>query len=202
MRKGLISLLVALALIAVGCGRLQVAGTERVAIGRAYTVDPQIEWSAASQGNRDVWTVDGLTLQAVHFIKGVRKGWTLLGNRGAQNDEWPTFDPGMTPHESLEFIVASLSRFGLANVEPYGLRPQPFGQAQGFRFDFDFLYPDGLEGRGLAAGAVIDDRLQLILYVGARQHYFPEYLDEVEAIIASIENGADAEGSGNVALHE
>lgn len=49
---------------------------------------------------------------------------------------------------------------------------------------------------------MIDDRLQLILYVGARQYYFPEYLDEVEAIIASIENGADAEGPGNVVLHE
>lgn len=202
MKKGLIPFLVVLALVAAGCGRLQVTGTERVAIGRAYTVDPQIEWSAASQGNRDIWTVDGLTLQAIHFFKGVRKGWTLLGARRAQNDEWPTFDPGMTPHELLEFIVASLSRFGLANVDPYGLRPQPFGKAQGFRFDFDFLYPDGLEGRGLAAGAVIDDRLQLILYVGARQYYFPEYLDEVEAIIASIENGADAEGPGNVVLHE
>lgn len=174
------------ALLAAGCGSVQVAGDKRVEIGDAYSVEPQIKWSRSMEPNHEIWTVDGLTLQAIHFFKGVRKGRTLSEDRRS-DEEWPRFHPNMTPHETMEFVVDSLSRHGLAEIRTHGLQPQAFGAAQGFRFDFDFLYPSGLEGRGMAVGAVIDKKLQLILYVGARDHYYPAYADEVEAIIRSIQ---------------
>lgn len=179
------AMLLALAAVLAGCGTLSVSGKERIKIGHAYSVEPQIEWSRAGEGNREIWTADGLMLQAIHYIKGVRKGSPLIASRQAAED-WPQFDPQMMPTEVEEFVVDSLVRLGLVQLQPHNLRPQVFGKAQGFRFDFDFLYPDGLEGRGLAVGAVIDNKLQLILYIGARQHYYPAYLDEVEAIIRSI----------------
>lgn len=179
----------ALAAILAGCGTLSVPGKERVTIGNAYSIEPQIEWSRATEGNREIWTADGLMLQAIHFVKGVRKGGALIASgREQAAEDWPRFDPQMTPNEVEEFVVDSLSRLGLMQLQPHNLRPQAFGKVQGFRFDFDFLYPDGLEGQGLAVGAVIGNKLQLILYLGARQHYYPAYLDEVEAIIRSIQS--------------
>jgi hypothetical protein len=40
---------------------------------------------------------------------------------------------------------------------------------------------------GLAAGAVIEDALYLILYTGARVYYFPKYRDDVERLLGSIQ---------------
>lgn len=181
-------MIIVLAAALAGCGTLSVSGKERVKIGSAYSVEPQIEWNRAGEGNREIWTADGLTLQAIHFVKGVRKGGVLIANgRGQDTEDWPHFDPQMTPTEVEEFVVDSLSRLGLMQLQPHNLRPQAFGKAQGFRFDFDFLYSSGLEGQGLVVGAVIGNKLQLILYVGARQHYYPAYLDKVEAIIRSIQ---------------
>ncbi len=179
---------IALAAVLAGCGTLSVSGKERVKIGNAYTVEPQIEWNRASEGNREIWTADGLPLQAIHFVKGVRKGGVLIASgRGQATEDWPRFNPQMTPTEVEEFVVDSLSRLGIMQLQPHNLRPQAFGKVQGFRFDFDFLYSSGLEGQGLAVGAVIGKKLQLILYIGARQHYYPAYLDKVEAIIRSIQ---------------
>lgn len=39
----------------------------------------------------------------------------------------------------------------------------------------------------LVAGAAIEDKLYLILYTGARIHYYPKYRDHVEQLLASIE---------------
>ncbi len=40
---------------------------------------------------------------------------------------------------------------------------------------------------GLVAGAAIEDKLSLILYTGARIHYYPKHRDHVEQLLASIE---------------
>jgi hypothetical protein len=46
---------------------------------------------------------------------------------------------------------------------------------------------DGLNKYAIVAGAVIGEKLHLIIYSGARMHYFPKYRDAVEGIIASIQ---------------
>ena len=92
----------------------------------------------------------------------------------------------MTPSEIMELVVDSVSTQGLERVEATGLRPEKFGAAQGFRFEMTFVTGQGLEGQGSVVGAVVKERLDLIIYSGLRAHYYPKYKDRVERIIESI----------------
>jgi hypothetical protein len=78
-------------------------------------------------------------------------------------------------------------QMGAAMVESNNLRPAAFGRLPGFRFDLSFLSPEGLERDGIVVGTINEDELYLILYLGAREHYFPKYRIHVEELIASIE---------------
>ncbi len=167
-----------------GCTQYQAVSGGRQDIGGLYSVDPQITWSKFSYGKIDMWTVDGSELQALRFFKGLEDGDALLGGT---DDKIPRFSAGMRASEVAEFVVDSLARSGGAEVESRGLRPAQFGTLPGFRFEVSFKSPEGLEIDGTAAGAVDGERLLLILYTGARQHYFPKHRDDVERVIASVQ---------------
>jgi hypothetical protein len=92
----------------------------------------------------------------------------------------------MTLLELQEFLVDSLTRLGYFQLHIDNSDVADFGGHQGLRLDFDFLYQDGLEGRGLLVAAILEERLYVILYSGVREHYFPRYRDAVEHIISSI----------------
>ena len=72
----------------------------------------------------------------------------------------------------------------MSKVEGKGLRPATFGAAKGFRFELSLLTQEGLAKRGLAAGTVQDGKLQLIVYLAADLHYYDQYRNEVEGILA------------------
>ncbi|ADE15115.1 hypothetical protein Nhal_2008 [Nitrosococcus halophilus Nc 4] len=168
-----------------GCGTTSpIAGPDRTQVGEIYTVDPQIKWSRFYRRNIEIWTVDGPSLEAIYFVKGIDPDETLVATN--EEEKWPKFDPDMTANEIMELIIDSLARTGYTQLQPHHLRPEIFGSLKGFRFDFDFLYQDGLEGQGLVTGTIIENKLYLILYIGTRQHYFSKYLDEVNKIIKSI----------------
>jgi hypothetical protein len=57
---------------------------------------------------------------------------------------------------------------------------------RGFRFEFSYLSKQGLAIGGFAVGAIIDRRLYLIIYSGAREYYFPKHRDDVEQIVSSV----------------
>ncbi len=170
-----------------GCAGSRVVKSDRTRIGDVYTVDPQIEWSRFHQGTIEIWTVDGPSLQAIYFFKGIEKDEPLIATIGiGDGEKRPLLRPDMTPNDIMEFIIDSLARQGYMQIETQALRPARFGRLQGFRFDFTFLFRDGLEGQGLATGALYNEKLQLILYVGTHQHYYPKHLEDVERIIESI----------------
>lgn len=170
-----------------GCAGSRVVKSGKNRVGGVYTVDPQIQWSRFYRGKMEIWTVDGPSLQAIYFLKGIEEGKPLTATtRIGDEEKWPLLRLNMTPNEMMEFIVDSLARHGYMQIETQALRPQRFGRLQGFRFDFTFLFRDGLEGLGLATGALYREQLQLILYVGTRLHYYPKHLQDVEQIIQSI----------------
>ena len=113
----------------------------------------------------------------------------------------------MTPTDIVEFVVVSLEsadraatlsavnagtfmvredQIGAAMVKSKNLRPAAFGKLPGFRFDLSFLSPEGLERDGIVVGTIHEDKLYLILYLGAREYYYPKYRDQVEELIASV----------------
>ena len=149
-----------------------------------YSVTPQIEWNREMMSSRENWTVDGYALQALRFY-AVPDGATLGGGKDPEGKA-PVFRKAMLPNEIQEFFVETLATGGWANVKPSGLKPAKFGSLPGFRFSFTMVEKGGLEYEGMVIGAVKDDELHLILYSGARLHYFPKYKAAAEKVFASI----------------
>ncbi len=178
-------LLIALA----ACAQYSLVKATAQKIGGAYTVEAQIDWNKHAEGKLEWWTVDGPGLEVLRFFKGLDDGDALFTRPAgmAKGIKFPTYRAGMTASEVMEFVVESLGRAGAADLEARGLQPAQFGSVPGFRFELTFATGSGLEMRGLAAGAVIEDALHLILYTGTRVHYFPKYRDDVERLLGSIE---------------
>ncbi len=172
-----------------GCAQYSLVEANIQKIGGAYTVDAQIDWNKHAEGKVELWTVDGPGLEALRFFKGLGDGDALFIRPAgmAKEIKFPVYRAGMTASEVMEFVVDSLGRAGAAEVAARGLRPARFGAVPGFRFELSFATANGLEMSGLAAGAVIEDALHLILYTGARVHYFPKHRDDVEHLLGSIE---------------
>ena len=171
------------------CAQYSLVKAKTQKIGGAYTVEAQIDWNKHAEGKVEWWTVDGPGLEILRFFKGLDDGDALFVRpRGtAKEIKFPAYRAGMTANEVMEFVVESLGRAGAADLEARGLQPVRFGAVPGFRFELTFATGQGLEMSGLAAGAVIEDALHLILYTGARVHYFPKYRDDVERLLGSIE---------------
>lgn len=174
----------ALAMMLTGCATYSLVEPPRAVIGNLYTVDPQIPWSAAKVGKLELWTVDGPALEAIRFISGIGDGEALL--EGREKEKQPKFRKSLTASEIMEFVIDSLALAGFEKIEPTGLRPEKFGDAQGFRFEMSFVTRQGLEEQGSVVGAVVKEKLHLIIYSGARAHYYPKNRDHVERIIQSI----------------
>lgn len=179
--------IVVLAVVA-GCAKYRLVEPERRDVGDFFSVEPQIEWSALSEGDLEVWTVNGQALEAVYFVKGLDDGDPFFKPKiGEKKQERPTFRAHMTANEVMEFIVDTMSATGAGEVEATGLRPERFGAYPGFRFALDYLSEDGLEKQGVAFGAVVEGELYLLLYLAASEHYFDAYEGHVERMIDSIE---------------
>ena len=167
------------------CAQITLVPASQQEIGNAYSVNPQITWNKVAGGPGELWTNSGVTLEAVRLYGNLKEGDALFELAG-KNKEFPKFDADMRAPEVAEFVVDSLTAFGFGDVETNNLKPTKFGDLSGYRFDLKMVSGQGLEFDGLAAGAVEDGKLHLILYYGPSAYYFPEYKDEVEGIIASV----------------
>ena len=171
----------------VGCVQYNLVTLERRDLG-GFSVEPQIEWSTIEQGGIEIWTVHGTGLEAIYFADGIEDGDPFFERRfGESEKELPLFRSDMTANEAMEFVIDTLSISGAGEVRAMGLRPNPFGAHEGFRFDIDYLGTTGLDGRGMALGAVIDGKLYLMLYLAPAEHYFDAYGGPVEAMFESLE---------------
>jgi hypothetical protein len=186
MRRVCMVLLVVLA--TASCAQYSLVEPKRQTIGGTYNVDAQIAWSKTSSGKIVTWTVDSPWLEEVRFATGLTDGDKLFEPpRDKAEDNWPEFKSSMRANDIMDFVVDSLARSGMGEVRARNLRPDEFGSASGFRFELSFLSSDGLAYEGLAAGAVIDDKLLLILYTGTHDYYFPKYREPVERLIGSVQ---------------
>ncbi|MGE0746626.1 MAG: hypothetical protein AB7K86_15325 [Rhodospirillales bacterium] len=190
MRPAAAALSAALALAAAACDRYTLVENGPVTMDSVYTVEPQIAWNRRSDGNTVTWTVDGPALEEVRFINGLEDGDRLF--EGADAKKLPTFGAKMTPIEVQEFFEQSFIRAGVLDMKARGLRPAPFGNADGFRFEFAYSLEDGLEREGIATGMLRGEKLYLIVYSGTRLHFFGKYKAVAERVIASVRLRPDA----------
>jgi len=191
MRHGTARGLAWLALVAIlgGCASYTLVKPKRHEIAGTYSVETRIAWNKASSGPIELWTVDGPRLESIQFWKGLKDGKPLFEPKRGANKKPPppAFAAAMTANDVMELVVDSLSRAGAAKINASNLRPFDFGSEPGFRFDLAGVNKDGLEINGLASGAIIDKKLYLVLYSGARANYLPKYRKEAEHIMGSIE---------------
>jgi hypothetical protein len=89
--------------------------------------------------------------------------------------------------EIREFIEASIVQDGFANMKTLKFQPEKFGGKDGFRFEFTFTNKNGLRNHGFAAGATVDGKLYLVIYRGAKLHYYDKYLKNVEDMIRTVQ---------------
>ena len=156
-------------------------------IGDAYTVEPQITWNTIDFNWIERWTVDGASLEVIDFIALKDESLLFPADPNTRKDKFPRYREGMTANDVMEFVVDSMAAGGGGAVEASGLRPMAFGSHDGFRFEMTLITTDGLDKDAIVAGTVIGKKLHLIIYSGARMHYFPKYRDTVEGILASIQ---------------
>lgn len=184
MRRAGLGPVLLLALAVAGCARYALVEPRTRTVADLYTVEPQIPWSATTDDEGEVWTVDGPSLQAVRFLSGLADGKPLVRARG--DEKRPVFRKDMTPSEISELLTDSLAAIGAQKIRVVNLRPAPFGGMPGFRFDLDYSTRDGLDKKGTVAGAVVKDRLYLILYTGLAEHYYDKHREAVERLIESV----------------
>ena len=182
--RSIISILVMLLLSS--CTHYTLLEPQRHQVSAVYSVEPQIQWSRVKTGAIEEWTVDGPILQAVRFFDGVKDGDPLVPVYG-ENQKRPLFRAGMNATEVQEFVVDSMSAMGFTDMRAENLRPFQFGSLPGFRFELQYLSAEGLELSGIAAGTTSGEKLYLILYTGARSHYFDKHKADVERMLQTIQ---------------
>ncbi|MDN5869836.1 MAG: hypothetical protein L0H73_03820 [Nitrococcus sp.] len=190
MSARLVALLGLAATLLAGCSSLLTSNPNQ--IGDAYRVEPQIEWSRQWGYKLQIWTVDGALLEQLRLYASIEEGDTLLPvtrtQAGSwQGEHWPEYRQGMRAHDVMELVAATLQQSGSVEVAAKRLRPAEFGGRPGFRFELRFESENGLDYEGLALGMITEDeRLHLILYMGAQPYYFGAYETIVERILDSV----------------
>jgi hypothetical protein len=167
-------------------------GPERVARG-AIQVTPTIPWNRARRSWQDSsreedWTLNGPLLDNLTFIGGLQSGKAIVRHQRRQERQVPRFRAEMSPQEIVSMIETYYRiRAGSVRFDMTGLQPRNFLGQPGFQFDFRHLDGSEVERQGRAVGAVIGDRLYLVLLEGTRSHYFPAALPEFERIVESAQ---------------
>jgi hypothetical protein len=167
-----------------GCAVVTKVESGRVSIDGEYTVQSPIEWARVALGGENLWTVDGPALQSLRFVTALEDGDTLFPVPDPEAS--PKFIKSMGPLEVVDFFQTSIGTLGGAGFRSRNFRPAQFGARQGFRFEFSYLTKDGLAMQGFTTGAVIEQKLYMIIYIGTRQHYFEKHRNDAESIVSSI----------------
>ena len=177
----------ALALAASGCGAMpgpayRLVEPPRVSIDGAFTVEPQLAWSASTTGKIESWTIDGFVLDVVRFYKGIYDGEPLLPG-GIANEKRPRFQTSMSVTEIAEMVSDTLFA---GRVRARNLQPVTFAGAPGFRFESHYVTQDGVERRALVTGGVLRSKLYVIVYDAVTLHYYGRYQAHVEKLLESV----------------
>ena len=189
-----IATLAAAGLLAAACTETVTLAPAGVYSASSYAFDLQRDWSHIPDGlapsvTVDQLTVDGPQLNQVYIIEQLADGAALI-ETAEEDDPAPAFRAGMTELDVVEFLTDSLSAVGLEDVAAEDVRPAPFAEASGVRFEFTARRANGLAVRGAAAASSAGDSLDGLVFLAPAEHYFTRYQSEVEAMFDTARRGA------------
>jgi hypothetical protein len=170
-----------------GCANAtMVESNKLVTLGNGLSVTARSPWNQIS-GDHVIWTTQGINVDSVHFVTGVKSGDPVVRIGGVSRDSQPLFDAKMLPNDVQDLIVTTLTRQGYQNVRAGALAPCPFGAVTGFCFDLNFNTPDGLEMKGMVMARKKDDKLDAFLFQAPGEYYFAQLQPAVKDVFASVQ---------------
>jgi hypothetical protein len=188
--------LAAAALVALaGCAQMVKVEPGQVTVKETLKLTTTSAWNrfellfplSVAPGASEVWTQDGITLDALAFFVGIERGKTLGSAIPGTNKKLPQFRSTMTPGEIVELyeqmVTQDGSAFALKRVAP-----GRFGGQPGFRFEHTITRKsDNVLLKGVAQGAVVKDKLYLVVFTAPAIHYYDRHVAQVEPLLASVE---------------
>lgn len=188
--------LAAAALVALaGCAQMVKVEPGQVTVKETLKLTTTSAWNrfellfplSVAPGASEVWTQDGITLDALAFFVGIEQGKTLGSAIPGTNKKLPQFRSTMTPGEIVELyeqmVTQDGSAFALKRVAP-----GRFGGQPGFRFEHTITRKsDNVLLKGVAQGAVVKDKLYLVVFTAPSIYYYDRHVVQVEPLLASAE---------------
>jgi hypothetical protein len=166
-----------------------VKGGQRQDLGAGLSVEPGRDWNRVVVEKYEYWTLDGIQLQNIVFVKGANDGESIVYRGRAAGDEtdtFPKYRKGMTLIEIRELIETTWARRGYHRFRVTEFGTAPFGDKAGFQIAFAFDTRDGLEMQGQAVGAIVAARLYLAIYTGTRIHFYARGERDFGRIVKSL----------------
>ena len=171
-----------------GCTQYQAVPASKTRdIGGIFQVTPQTSWSTIKKGNREIWTVNGASLESIVFVTSIKSGESLIDHSATSKDDRPVYRDGMKAPDVVDLFEATLISNRYSQIEISKIRPVQKNGKTAFRFDFSAYDATGLKKRGFVFATMnASNGLSLVVYEAAAEHYFSAYSDEAEAILESL----------------
>ena len=168
-----------------------VPASQPIAVAKSsLTVTPRSPWNRwklRPSKKGEIWTQDGVSLNALTFSAGIMAGEPLYKERNKKDLPLPKFNPNMTAPDIVQMfeatnrILLKTSLFEVDNVEPAKLAGH-----DGVRFTYHYVVQDEeVRRKGEARAAIIGGKLYLIDYAAPAIHYFDTGIEEARAIMDS-----------------
>jgi hypothetical protein len=157
----------------------------------ALRIDVTAGWNtlnADSKGGPSlaIWTCDGALLDRLVIYAGVGDGRTLSVERSKV--QLPHFRASMPQNELVAFVEDNLkTMFGdePAAVVSSNVQVQDFGSNAGILFEVDIAPVELAHYRGTVGAFVAEQKLYLMMYLGAHPHYYDAHLAAAKEMILS-----------------
>lgn len=156
----------------------------------SFQVQPTRPWNRAPKtpgqiGEAEVWTLNGLMLDGVTFIGGLKDGSAILRQPQNADQRVPEFRASMLPHDLVSMLETYYRIQGVSVFDTLSLAPRTFVGENGVQFDYAFIPADEVKRRGRAVMAISNGKLYLVNLTAAAIHYFDAALPEFEALVDS-----------------
>lgn len=186
------SLLLLAALTLGACVHAQQAAL-RYQVDHSFSVSLERPWADVSRltprlsNHVHLLTIHGEALESLFLVGGLKPGDPLWAP--PHGEDYPRYRADFSRTEIPEFINASLTARGYLSVTPRNIRPAALAGQDGVRFDIEMQTADGLDVSGVALAAQSGDRLNLILFVAPREHYFAMLMPEIDRLLIAAASG-------------
>ena len=175
------------ALVLAGCAQVTKVASGETVLRNRLSVTVTTPWNQFERGmgdNTPVWTIDGITVDALQFYVGLKDGELIAPTPSEPKGVLPlAFKAAMQPADVVALYqglwTRDGSRFTLDKLEPAEVAGTP-----GFRFEYQLTRKlDDVHLRGVAWGTVRSGELFLINYSAPRLGFFPRGIGSVEALV-------------------